>query len=874
MLIPPLNSINVIKLCPKQTNEIQKGQPQVTLTVNENGAPLNNGIKSPLKLLSPKYQSQSSLGEQNRSSTSPKHVHFINIITIISKEDEPRETWVVKPNTKDNDHNIIVKVEEEGEESEEEEEEEEKDNPEYTSPPLPSNPSISFNIQKVEGRLVEFKNQEIKYCEKIRVLEFKVESRANCIESLTKELEELKKEKKGLDTKLTGLPEFTDDTITDYTRPSPSVESNPNGLQNNSSFVSKIGESTGSILSKPAVKFVKAVDCTKVKTNKVEAARKSSVRYAEMYRRTSKSPNVKKGRACPKNNYTHKSMPPRAVVHKTVRPPMRTTRPNMNVAQPKRTSVYKPAHSYLCRPVQRKSGVRTQSQVLRVFTVCCCCSRQVNTAKPKAVINRRKWVNDIKASACWVWKPVKPNSASIILKKYNYVDVRGRSRENGYCNHDVQGLLVLEAITFSKVVDPIQKNIMEFTDEFGKEHTKSVYFKNEEDKRREVEYVMNKILGFYKECLELGPEYLIDWKKVTFDEEKPEVLGVSCGRFLDDDLARLSFISSQLLKKIRRVLCQLRSCKTCCVYNDRITDQEGAENNVVEKNKVKESMEANLEKLLKYNRIEYKCLTEEIEAIIISFLPSLLLTSKKSIEFRKHNSSKLEQELFRSKLMASSSNSPCAACKFLRRKCQPECVFAPYFPPDQPQKFANVHKVFGASNVTKLLNELHPHQREDAVNSLAYEADMRLRDPVYGCVGVISLLQHQLRQLQMDLTYAKSELSKFQNHNLSGTTAQGLIAAAAAAAAATHHQTLGNNLISCCSGGVTRDNLYQQHQQFFSPRDQQTSIIRAFDINNNYDTTAGVLAMNISSGGIGQHPQFQQPRGAGTDDRPTTIDPS
>ncbi|GJW27512.1 hypothetical protein Tco_0044387 [Tanacetum coccineum] len=41
-----------------------------------------------------------------------------------------------------------------------------------------------------------------------------------------------------------------------------------------------------------------------------------------------------------------------------------------------------------------------------------------------------------------------------------------------------------------------------------KEHTKSVYLRNEEDKRREVEYVMRKILGFYKECLELGPEYL------------------------------------------------------------------------------------------------------------------------------------------------------------------------------------------------------------------------------------------------------------------------------------------------------------------------------------------------------------------------------
>jgi hypothetical protein len=30
-------------------------------------------------------------------------------------------------------------------------------------------------------------------------------------------------------------------------------------------------------------------------------------------------------------------------------------------------------------------------------------------------------------------------------------------------------------------------------------------------------------------------------------------------------------------------------------------------------------------------------------------------------------------------------------------------VFAPYFPPDEPQKFANVHKVFGAANVNKML---------------------------------------------------------------------------------------------------------------------------------------------------------------------------
>ncbi|KVI09558.1 protein ASYMMETRIC LEAVES 2-like [Cynara cardunculus var. scolymus] len=216
--------------------------------------------------------------------------------------------------------------------------------------------------------------------------------------------------------------------------------------------------------------------------------------------------------------------------------------------------------------------------------------------------------------------------------------------------------------------------------------------------------------------------------------------------------------------------------------------------------------------------------------------------------------------------MASSSNSPCAACKFLRRKCQPECVFAPYFPPDQPQKFANVHKVFGASNVTKLLNELHPHQREDAVNTLAYEADMRLRDPVYGCVGVISLLQHQLRQLQMDLTSAKSELSKYQNHHLchmNDASTHGVLISPAAAATNHHHHHHDMGMINLIGGGdevISEERLYQQHAEFFP----HTAAIRGFDVKCSYD-------------GVGQHMQYQQHRAAGSagsDDRRTPIDPS
>ncbi|KAI4350653.1 hypothetical protein L6164_005087 [Bauhinia variegata] len=114
--------------------------------------------------------------------------------------------------------------------------------------------------------------------------------------------------------------------------------------------------------------------------------------------------------------------------------------------------------------------------------------------------------------------------------------------------------------------------------------------------------------------------------------------------------------------------------------------------------------------------------------------------------------------------MASSSsysNCPCAACKFLRRKCMPDCIFAPYFPPEEPQKFANVHKIFGASNVSKLLNEVLPHQREDAVNSLAYEAEARIKDPVYGCVGAISVLQRQVIRLQKELDATNADLVRY-----------------------------------------------------------------------------------------------------------------
>ncbi|PIN04549.1 hypothetical protein CDL12_22916 [Handroanthus impetiginosus] len=109
--------------------------------------------------------------------------------------------------------------------------------------------------------------------------------------------------------------------------------------------------------------------------------------------------------------------------------------------------------------------------------------------------------------------------------------------------------------------------------------------------------------------------------------------------------------------------------------------------------------------------------------------------------------------------------SPCAACKILRRRCAEKCVLAPYFPPTEPLKFTIAHRVFGASNIIKLLQELPEAQRADAVNSMVYEANARLRDPVYGCAGAICQLQKQIGDLQAELAKAQAEIMNIQCQN-------------------------------------------------------------------------------------------------------------
>ncbi|KAK6259976.1 hypothetical protein SCA6_014450 [Theobroma cacao] len=107
------------------------------------------------------------------------------------------------------------------------------------------------------------------------------------------------------------------------------------------------------------------------------------------------------------------------------------------------------------------------------------------------------------------------------------------------------------------------------------------------------------------------------------------------------------------------------------------------------------------------------------------------------------------------------SGSPCGACKFLRRKCVRGCVFAPYFCHEQgATHFAAIHKVFGASNVSKLLAHLPVSDRCEAAVTISYEAQARLQDPIYGCVSHIFALQQQVVNLQAQLASLKEQAAQ------------------------------------------------------------------------------------------------------------------
>ncbi|XP_031473086.1 LOB domain-containing protein 22-like [Nymphaea colorata] len=113
----------------------------------------------------------------------------------------------------------------------------------------------------------------------------------------------------------------------------------------------------------------------------------------------------------------------------------------------------------------------------------------------------------------------------------------------------------------------------------------------------------------------------------------------------------------------------------------------------------------------------------------------------------------------------------CASCKHQRRRCNAYCPLAPYFPHDRLAQFLNVRKLFGVSNVLRIIKDLEPQQRDDAMRTIIFEAEVRARDPVRGCLGVIEDLQRQINwsRAELEVTLAHLRTVKQQrqtNHGI------------------------------------------------------------------------------------------------------------
>nr|GEX78770.1 ribonuclease H-like domain-containing protein [Tanacetum cinerariifolium] len=155
------------------------------------------------------------------------------------------------------------------------------------------------------------------------------------------------------DLSWTGLPEFVDDTVTDYSRPSSTVAITSAEGQKKYSSTSKDVASPNT--PKPFVKFVKSKDSqTESKTDKQETPKKPYVKYAKEYRHLNKKPNVK-GNQRNWNNMKSYQLGPKCGGHRPHGAPMRP---------PHRSDGYRP-HGASMRPSNRPAGHRPHGAPMR-----------------------------------------------------------------------------------------------------------------------------------------------------------------------------------------------------------------------------------------------------------------------------------------------------------------------------------------------------------------------------------------------------------------------------------------------------------------------------------------------------------------------------
>ncbi|GJR21517.1 ribonuclease H-like domain-containing protein [Tanacetum coccineum] len=262
-------------------------------------------------------------------------------------------------------------------------------------------------LASVEEQLVFYKKNEVMFCDQIVVLKRDALFKDSEINALKIEIEKLKNEKESNQIKINkfenaskSLDKLIGSQILDNNRKGVGynvIPPPPTGLFAPLVIDLSYSGTSNEVKTTPATPLVEELVSEKeTQTAHCKYHQREGMAYGNNYNRVNYNYTT---------NITHpnaqKNKVPRAVLMKTGVKPFNTAK-KVNTAQPK-------SIVYSSKPMPKA----------------------VNTARPNsAVVNtvRANQANAIKASACWVWRPTKPDSASITLKKHNYIDAQGISK--------------------------------------------------------------------------------------------------------------------------------------------------------------------------------------------------------------------------------------------------------------------------------------------------------------------------------------------------------------------------------------------------------------------------------------------------------------
>ncbi|GJT71968.1 putative ribonuclease H-like domain-containing protein [Tanacetum coccineum] len=279
-------------------------------------------------------------------------------------------------------------------------------------------------LASIEEQLVFYKKNEVLFCEQLVVLKRDISYKDSEISVLKSELEKLKQEKESnqlkiekFDNAFKSLDKLIRSQILDKSRKGlgfvsyNAVPPPPTGLfspPNLDLFNSSLEEFQQPEFEGCGPKTSKSV--SKDTSNEANCNYHQKERMVSGNNYTRVNYNYSSKKAHPN---AYRNIVPRAVLMKTGLRPLNTAHPKTTV--------------YSARPMPK----------------------EVNTTRPNsAVVNavRANQVNVVKASACWVWRPTKLNSASITFKRHNYGHPQKEDQgyvDSGYSRHMTRNMSYL-----------------------------------------------------------------------------------------------------------------------------------------------------------------------------------------------------------------------------------------------------------------------------------------------------------------------------------------------------------------------------------------------------------------------------------------------